>query len=204
MAHLRCAVGMTGRRWVGGVLLAALLPLAGCTAEAETPQASSGAATMSRTTKAPTSGAPTPHDEAAQAATTAVNEMLRVTDAAKKEPGARDWEPEIRRYVGDPAALLAVTAVRDYAALGLRQEGDTAVDLDVTTVDLTAPEGPTVQITGCYDSQNTRVLKIETGEVVPPGTPPRYVWEITVTRYDAEPGSPWLVNVLEPLTDRPC
>ncbi|WP_255363489.1 hypothetical protein [Geodermatophilus sp. DSM 45219] len=138
------------------------------------------------------------------AATAVVNQMLRVTDAAKKDPGARDWEPEIRRFSGDPAALLAVTAVRDYAAIGLRQEGDTAVDLEVATVDLAAPEGPTVRITGCYDSQSTRVVKVETGEVVPPGTAPRYVWDITVTRYEAEPGSPWLVNQLDPLTDRPC
>ncbi|MFL6094444.1 MAG: hypothetical protein ACJ71Y_03245 [Blastococcus sp.] len=130
--------------------------------------------------------------------------MLRVTDGAKQNPYARDWEPEIRRFSGDPSALLAVTAVRDYASLGLRQEGDTAVDLQVTGVDLTAPEGPTVRITGCYDSESTRVVRVETGEVVPPGTPPRYVWDITVTRYEAEPGSPWLVNELDPLTDRPC
>ncbi|WP_233498859.1 hypothetical protein [Blastococcus sp. TF02A-26] len=150
------------------------------------------------------SSAPTPEDEAAEAATAVVTEMLRVTDAAKRDPGARDWEPEIRRYAGDPAALLAVTAVRDYATIGLRQEGDTVVDLEVTTVDLASPEGPTVRITGCYDSQSTRVLNVETGEVVPPGTPPRYVWDITVTRYEAEPGSPWLVNQLDPLTDQPC
>jgi hypothetical protein len=130
--------------------------------------------------------------------------MLRVTDAAKKDPGARNWEPEIRRFAGDPAALLAVTAVRDYATIGLRQEGDTAVDLEVASVDLASPEGPTVKITGCYDSQSRRVAKVETGEVVPPGTPPRYVWDITVTRYEAEPGSPWLVSQLDPLTDRPC
>ncbi len=61
-----------------------------------------------------------------------------------------------------------------------------------------------MKITGCYDSQSTRVVKVETGEVVPPGTPPRYVWDITVTRYEAEQGSPWLVYQLDPLTDRPC
>lgn len=197
---------MTARRWVVGVLIA-LLPLTGCTEGEATPDGSSPSATTpSRTSTAPsaTSEPPTPEEEAAEAATTVVNEMLRVTDAAKQDPGARDWEPEIRRYSGDPAALLAVMAVRDYATLGLRQEGDTAVDLEVTGVDLAAPEGPTVRITGCYDSQSTRVVKAETGEVVPPGTPPRYVWDITVTRYEAEPGSPWLVNVLDPLTDRPC
>jgi hypothetical protein len=40
--------------------------------------------------------------------------------------------------------------------------------------------------------------------VVPPGTPPRYVWDITVVQFVAEPGTPWLVATLEPLTDQPC
>jgi len=199
---------MTGRRrTVGGLLT--LLALAGCTEGKASPEGSSPSATASSsprssTTAPATSNAPTPEDDAAEAAIAVVTEMLRVTDAAKKDPGARDWEPEIRRFAGDPAALLAVTAVRDYATIGLRQEGDTAVDLAVTGVDLASPEGPTVKITGCYDSQSTRVMKVETGEVVPPGTPPRYVWDITVTRYEAEPGSPWLVNQLDSLTDRPC
>ncbi|WP_311344325.1 hypothetical protein [Blastococcus goldschmidtiae] len=198
---------MTTRRWTAGVLLA-LLPLAGCAASDASPDSSPSATTFSSSrTPSPsplTSDAPTPEDEAAETATTVVNEMLRVTDAAKKDPDARDWEPEIRRFSGDPAALLAITAVRDYATIGLRQEGDTAVELEVTDVELAAPDGPTVRITGCYDSQSTRVVKVETGEVVPPGTPRRYVWDITVTRYEAEPGSPWLVSQLDPLTDRPC
>ena len=204
------AVAMTRRRWTAGMLLV-LLAVAGCADSDASPDSSPSATTSShsssssRTPSVPvTSSAPTPEEEAAAIATTVVNEMLRVTDAAKKDPGARNWEPEIRRFSGDPAALLAVTAVRDYAALGLRQEGDTAIDLGVAGVDLAAPEGPTVRITGCYDSQSTRVVKAETGEVVPPGTAARYIWDIAVTRYEAEPGSPWLVNELEPLTDQPC
>ena len=204
---------MTTRRWTVGILLV-LLGLSGCADSDASPDSSPSATTSSSSSSASssrtpspsplTSDAPTPEDEAAEAATAVVSEMLRVTDAAKQDPSARDWEPEIRRFSGDPAALLAVTAVRDYATIGLRQEGDTAVDLDVTDVDLAAPEGPTVRITGCYDSQSTRVVRVETEEVVPPATPPRYVWDITVTRYEAEPGSPWLVNELDPLTDRPC
>ena len=199
---------MTGRRRTVGALLA-LLALAGCAEGEASPENSPPSATTSSSaqtsTPAPTtSHAPTPEDEAAEAATAAVTGMLGVFDAARRDPGVRDWEPEIRRFAGDPAALLAVTAVRDYATIGLRQEGDTAVDLEVTGVDLASPEGPTVTITGCYDSQSTRVVKVETGEVVPPGTPPRFVWDITVTRYVAEPGSPWLVNQLDPLTDQPC
>src|SRR4051794_347444 len=124
---------MTRRRWVVGALLA-LLPLASCTAGGASPEGSAPSATTSSssrtsTTAPPTSSAPTPEEESATAATAVVNEMLYVTDAAKKDPDARDWEPEIRRFSGDPAALLAVTAVRDYSALGLRQEGDTAVGL---------------------------------------------------------------------------
>jgi hypothetical protein len=205
-AALAREVAMTTRRWTVGVLLS-LLPLAGCAASDASPDSSPSTTTSSSRTPSSTpatSSAPTPEEEAAETATTVVNEMLRVTDAAKQDPGARDWEPEIRRFAGDPAALLAVTAVRDYATIGLRQEGDTAVELEVTDVDLAAPDGPTVRITGCYDSQSTRVVRVETGEVVPPGTPARYVWDITVTRYEAEPGSPWLVNQLDPLTDRPC
>ncbi len=198
---------MTMRGRVTGVLLPAVLAFTGCTAETEPPRSSSSSEptpSQDALTPSETSSAPTPEEEAAQTATTVVNELLRVTDAAKQDPAAGDWEPEIRRYAGDPAALLAVTAVRDYAALGLRQEGDTAVGLEVTAVDLAASEGPTVKITGCYDSQSTRVVEAASGEVIPPGTLPRYVWDITVTRYESVPGSPWLVNVMEPLTDRPC
>lgn len=188
---------MTGRG-ASGVLLVALL-VAGCEGQKSPP----AQASLTPTTPM-TSPSPTPEAEAAEAATTVVTELLRVTDAAKKNPGVRDWEPDIRRFAGDPAAFLAAKSVRDYATLGLRQEGDTAVALHVSSVNLVAPQGATVRITGCYNSESTRVTKVESGEVVPPGTPPRYVWDITVTRYQTVAGSPWLVNVLQPLTDRPC
>ena len=156
------------------------------------------------TSASPTTKPPTPEEVAAHAATATFEEMLRVTDAASRDPGIRDWEPEIRQYAADPAAYLAVQAVRDYAVLGLRQAGDSEVDVDVTNVDLVAPEGPTVAIRGCYDSQSAQVLKVDTGEVIPSGTPPRYVWDIKVIQYRSEPGEPWLVSMLEPLTDQPC
>jgi hypothetical protein len=156
------------------------------------------------TSPAVTSEASTPEGEAAAAASRTFEELLRVSDAASRDPGARDWEPEIRQYAADPAALLTVQSVRDYATLGLRQQGDSEVDLRVAGVDLTSPEGPTVKLTGCYDSQSAQTVNIETGEIVPPGTPPHYVWDITVVRFVSEPGEPWLVTTLEPLTDRPC
>ncbi len=191
-----------------GVLLLAVLTVTGCTAEAEPQQASSSSeATPSRPSAVPsatTSKPPSPDEQAAEIAIETFEGLLQVSDAASREPNARDWETEIRRYAADPAALLTVQAVRDYATLGLRQEGDSVVDLQVTGVDLSRPEGPTVRITGCYDSQSARTINVATSEVVPPGTPPRYVWDITVVQFVAEPGQPWLVTSLEPLTDRPC
>jgi hypothetical protein len=100
--------------------------------------------------------------------------------------------------------LLTVQSVRDYATLGLRQEGTSAVDLEVTGVDLGSPEGPTVRIAGCYDSESAQTVEVETGEAVPPGTPRRYVWDITVVQFVAEAGEPWLVAELEPRTAEPC
>lgn len=196
------------RRWMAGLLLA-LLPLAACTEDEAGPEGTSPSATTSLSSPTPTtppatSRASSLEEEAAEAATEAFEGLLRVSDAASREPSAQNWEPEIRQYAADPAALLTVQSVRDYATLGLRQEGDSAVDLRVTGVDLASPEGPTVRITGCYDSQSAQTVNVETGEVVPPGTPPRYVWDITVVQFVAEPETPWLVATLEPLTDQPC
>ena len=140
---------MSGRRWASGVLaLGALLSVAGCSAEDD--PAPRAASTTTRPTV--TSEAPTPAEEAAEAAALAFEGLLRISDAASREPNARDWEPEIRQFAADPAALLTIQAVRDYATLGLRQEGDSAVDLQVTSVNLTEPATPTVRMTGCYDS----------------------------------------------------
>ena len=130
--------------------------------------------------------------------------MLRVTDSARQEPTAGDWEPEVRRYAADPAAFVAVQAVRDFATIGLRQDGETRIEMKVADVQLAAAEGPSVRITGCYDSSSTQVINVGTGDVVPPGTPPRHVWDVNVVQYQSEPGAPWLVTTLDPLRDQPC
>lgn len=197
---------MIARYWVAGVVTG-LSCLVGCS-DGDTRQGDSAQPTASTShsvaSDTATTGEPSAENEAAQSATATITEMLRVIDAAMADPAARDWEPEIRRYAGDPAALLAVMVVRDYATLGVRQEGATVVELDIATVDLANPGGPTVRIVGCYDAQSTRLIRENTGEVVPPGTPARFVWNMSVRRYDAEPGSPWLVNEWVPLTDQPC
>jgi hypothetical protein len=145
-----------------------------------------------------------PEQLAAEAATTAFSQLLRVTDAAAEDPLSRNWESDIRRYAADPAAYTLVQSARSYATLGLRQVGDSQVALRVTSVNLTAPGGPAVAITGCYDSESSHVVHADTGEPVPSGTPPRYAWDITVTQYRSEPGQPWLVSGFEPHTDQPC
>jgi hypothetical protein len=190
---------MITRRWVCAVLVATLLALGGCGHDqSPRPKASP------RTAASPVSKPQTPEELAANEATTAFEQMLRVTDTASQEPSSKDWEPVVRQYAADPAAYLSVQSIRDMATLGLRQEGNSQVDVKVSGVDLKAPEGPTVKIAGCYDGQSTRVVKAESGEVVPSGTPHRYVWDITVIQYVAEPGKPWLVRTLDPRTDQPC
>jgi hypothetical protein len=205
----RGGVSMIDRRCVSGALLGLLLPITGCGGgdslpEQTSPRSTTVSSQPSQASPAETSEAPTPQDQAAEAAIQVFEGFLRISDAASRESNAKDWEPEIRRYAADPAALLTVQSVRDYATLGLRQEGTSAVDLEVTGVDLAAPEGPTVRIAGCYDSESAQTIEVETGEVVPPGTPRRYVWDIIVVQFVAEPGEPWLVRELEPQTAEPC
>jgi hypothetical protein len=189
---------MSGRRRTYGLLAGSLLVLGGCGGE------DGPSAQLPKSATAPTSQAPTPEEIATEAALAAFGDAIRVTDEARQSPAAQDWEPEIRRHMGDPAAFLAVQSVRDYAALGLRQEGDSVVTTVVSGVDMTAPGGPTVRIAGCFDSESRQVIEVQTGEPVPPGTPPRYVWDVAVTHFPAQAGEPWLVTVLEPLTDQPC
>ena len=90
---------MTARGRVTGVLLPALVALTGCTAEAESPQSSSSSeATPSRPSAVPsttTSETPSPDEQAAQTAIETFESMLQISDAASREPDARDWEPEI-------------------------------------------------------------------------------------------------------------
>src|SRR5687768_17509934 len=133
---------MSGRRGASGVLaLGALLAVAGCSDEHDpAPQAA-----PTTTRPAVTSEVPIPEEEAAEAAAQTFEGLLRISDAASQEPNVRGWEPEIRQFAADPAALLTIQAVRDYATLGLRQEGDSVVDLQVTSIDVTEPATPTVR-----------------------------------------------------------
>ncbi|GAB3364126.1 hypothetical protein [Modestobacter lapidis] len=188
------------QRWLHGAALSLLAFVAGCSSDAP----SSASAPGARVSTSPTTEASTPEEAAAKAATPVLRELIQVSDAARQDPGARDWEPEIRRHAADPAAYLAVQSVREYATLGLRQNGNTQFDVKVTDVQLASPAGPSVKLTGCYDSGSTQVVDADTGAAVPPGTPDRYVWDVTVVQYQSEAGSPWLVTTLDPRTDQPC
>jgi hypothetical protein len=196
----RVVAGMTAWRRTGTALVLGPLLFSACGGGESAPDQTSPSTVTSSAPTVP----PTPEELAGEAATAALQEMLRVTDSARHKPTAGDWEPEIRRYAADPAAFLAVQSVRDFATIGLRQDGDTRIELEVADVQLAAAEGPSVRIAGCYDSSSTQVIDTGTSDVVPPGTPPRYVWDVTVVQYESEPGAPWLVTTLDPLTDQPC
>jgi hypothetical protein len=112
-----------------GALIGALL-LAGCTSD----ELSREPASTSTPTSSAAAETPTPQELAAESATGALRKLLEVTDQARQEPTAGDWEPEIRRYAVDPAAFLAVQSVRDFATIGLRQDGDTRIESEVADV----------------------------------------------------------------------
>lgn len=191
-------------RW----LRSAVLVLASMTLFACSPQADVPAPTATSTTAATTTQPPTPEELAAEAAMAAFNGMHQVTEAAARDPGAKDWEPEIRQFAGDPFAFLEVQSIRDFATRGIRQAGEVTVEAEVTAVDLASLEGPTVMITACFDRTESDLVYADTGESIrPPGAPaelPRVVSNVKVIHYEAEPGQPWLVSTVDTQPDQPC
>lgn len=184
-------------------LLAVVVLAAACSTQGDVPDP-----TATGTTAATTTQPPTPEELAADAAMTAFTELARVRDSAVQDPGGRDWEPDIRQYAGDPYAYLAVQSIRDYATRGIRQVGESTAEAEVSSVDLASLEGPTVMITACYDRTESDLVYVDTGESIrPPGAPaelPRFVWNVKVIHYEAEPGQPWLVSTVDPHPDQPC
>jgi hypothetical protein len=189
------ASGRRGRCWVA--VAAAVLVSAACTNQTSNDTAPTSTVRTAESQE-------NPEESAKSAAIDAFTNLLRVTDAAAQDPLAQDWEPEIRKYAADPAAYAAVQSVRSYATLGLHQVGTSHVELQVTAVDLHAPGGPAVSLSGCFDSQASQVVHTDTDEPVASGTPPRFTWLMTVVQYESEPGKPWLVTSLDPRADRPC
>lgn len=161
--------------------------------------------TSTNATTATTSPAPRPAELAGDAAIAAITELVRVRNLAGQDPAGRDWEPEIRQYSADPYAATAVQSIREYATYRIRQVGESTVESEVTSVDLAASDGPTVAVAACFDSSESDVVRVDTGEsIVPPGELERFVWNLTVVQFESQPEAPWLVTDLEPHPDQPC
>lgn len=173
-----------------------VLSLASCSAS-EGSHKSEGS---SRSTTTATSASISPEE----AATAAFNKFLTVTDQASEAPTVQDWAAAIRRVAADPAATASIQSVRDLAASGVRQSGTSQVALTIQSVQMNNPSGPTVSLSGCFDSASAHLVQDATGQVVPSGTPSHYVWAITVTQFSNEPGTPWLVRTLDPHVDESC
>jgi len=185
------------------LLLAVAVLATACSPQADTPSPTATSETTATTTQPPT-----PEELAGEAAMAAYNGMQQVTEAADRDPGAKDWEPEIRQFAGDPFAFLVVQSIRDFATRGIRQVGEVTVEAEVTAVDLASLEGPTVMITACIDRSESDLVYADTGESIrPPGAPaelPRVVSNVKVIHYEAEPGEPWLVSTVDTHPDQPC
>lgn len=186
--------------------LALLIVLAGCSGE-ETPPAT----TTPSTTAAPptTTELPlTPEDEAEAAALAVFEAYDAIEIASAKQPGAKDWEPDIRQFAGDPFASAAVRQLRENTINELAADGTRASTVLSTDVSLEQP--PTVTLMVCVDETDWDVIYVPTGEVLETftetGDPPpdRYTQTFVVQHYEAEPGAPWLISGGEILLDRPC
>lgn len=198
------SAGAATIRRVGWTLFGCAVSLAvtGCNgSEGPEPNASSDVTSVAETTET----APDPEELGAEAAVGAVASLVQVLDAALQDPAGRDWEPEIRLVAGDPYASTAVDGIRTYATGGIRQVGDSVLEPELTTVDLEAQAGPTVEVVACYDNSGSDIVRVDNGEsILRPDDPQRFVWNLTVIQYSAIPGEPWLVTVLEPHPDQPC
>lgn len=190
---------------------AILLATAGCSDEETPPEATTPSATAVPTTAEPTTTTEppaTPEEVATKAALVAFENSVQVGQSFRQAPGARNWEPEIRQFEDEEAAAVSVSVVGNLLEYGIRQVGTATVEPEVTGVDLAAAAGPTVNITACYDGSATGAVFADTGEpTLPEDGPPRlerYRWLVTVIQYEQQPGSPWLVSVVEPQTTTPC
>jgi hypothetical protein len=126
--------------------------------------------------------------EAAKAAVAAFESYVTVVTAAQQDPAGRDWEPEIRKYLEDPAAADLVASVGSLAAGGVRMvEPAVHENARVTVVD---DQQATVVV--CVDE--TAVTFVDrTGQPVElPAETPRGTVTATVRNEGADKG--WFVS----------
>ncbi len=190
---------MTGRQRATGAFVALLAAASAACSGAEPPPPAPPPTT---TSAAPTSPPPTPEEVAAEAALATFQAAFELDDRIAQAPGSRDWEPQIREYSTGEAATAGVQNVADYRELGIRQQGVSSVESEVTGVDLAASP-PTVSIRACFDHTSLELVYAQTGAPIPqdPNELPR--WVILGTVIQAPTGQ-WLVSLIEPQTEQAC
>lgn len=207
---------MTGRHRAAAIVIALLgVATAACSgSDAGGPTASpstvAGGSPSTSVQPSPipsTTPPPTPEEDAAAAALAAVEGLWQVSQGSAQAPGARDWEPDFRKYADEAATAEALSNVQFALEGGTRQDGVYTIDPEVTGVDLAADPQPTASVTACFDSTGARTVDADTGEPTgldPPPEFPRWELRVTVLQFPDRQGSPWLVHDFEPLTAQPC
>lgn len=157
----------------------------------------------SSTTAAPsTPPPPTPEEVAAEAALATYEAAFELDERINQAPGSRDWEPQIREYSTGEAATGAVQGLADLRELGIRQQGASLIEPEVTEVDLAASP-PTVSIRACFDHTASELVYAQSGLPIPqdPDQLPRWWIQVTVIQV---PMGQWLVGLVEPQTEQAC
>lgn len=125
---------------------------------------------------------------------------MRVFDESMKDPGSKDWKPDIYEYVNDPAALKQMSTIATFKKQGFHQVGQ----IDYTAEILSAVEH-NVQISACIDLTNYDVIDVEGDSVIRQGQPRTFVRIYSVSFYHNQEPSLWFLNnVTTPDPVEPC
>lgn len=149
----------------------------------------------------PTSSPPIdpPAEQSAETAALAAYEQFwDVTDAARADPGARDWEPEIAEVASGQALESILGDVRAYAAAPAHVEGEMLRDPMVV-----AATADRVSILDCLEIGDSRLVSDTTGEVFDDieSQVPRYRFRADVT---LDASGRWLVETAMATLEEPC
>lgn len=135
--------------------------------------------------------------DAVNAAIAVWRHAVRVYDQSMQDP-RKNWNPAIREYVADPAAVFQLDLIGKLARDGMHQVGETRYAARV--VKATAHN---VQLTACVDVSHSDVVDAAGRSITGDG-PVKFEWSFNIDLYPGPPNR-WLLNFIDkPKPSTPC
>lgn len=127
-------------------------------------------------------------------------------ERAAAKPKARDWKPELRKYLGEPALSNVLIDINDYAKWPAHREGRHRLTPKVVEVKSKSKRPHTVIIEDCVDATDVHVISDKAGEkgksLDDPAQPDRYLFEARLAWYPKP--KLWRVYQMEARLEEPC